>query len=87
MPTQLTQVLGFCSGRHDRSRARLPGLANAHMAIMNFAYDLRNSADPERSLLDFLRQQHEDPDLSSACNEVLKHLAGAPPRRHGLPHA
>ena len=80
MPSQLQQVIAFCSKRYNENRESLPRLAKAYLAIVNFGYDLRiSNAEPEKRLLAFLAQPHEDADLARACKEVLEQLARPKP--------
>jgi len=77
MSDQLRQIVAFSSKRYNDNRNCRPGLAKAHLAIINRANDVRLSTGKIGDLLDFLSDPQTDPDLVKACMEVLEHLDAA----------
>ncbi len=77
MADQLKQVIAFCSKRYNGNRDTRPGLAKAHLAIINRANDVMLSTYNVGALLDFLSKPQPDPDLARACKEVLEHVGSA----------
>ncbi len=77
MPDQIQQIIAFCSKRYNASRNSRPGLAKAHLAIINKANDVKLNTYNVADLLDWLSKPHADPDLVKACKEVLEHLGSA----------
>lgn len=78
MADQLKQVIAFCSRRFNENRDTRPGLAKAHLAIINCANDVMLTTYNFGDLLDFLSKPQTDPDLARACKEVLEHVGTAP---------
>ena len=77
MADPLKQILAFCSKRYNENRDTRPGLAKAHLAIINRANDVTLSTGQAGDLLDFLSKPQKDPDLVKACKEVLEHIGAA----------
>jgi hypothetical protein len=75
---QLKQIIAFCSKRYNENRDTPPGLAKAHLAIINRANDVMLTTYNFGDLLDFLSKPHSDPDLAQATKEVLEHIGTAP---------
>jgi hypothetical protein len=75
---QLKQIVAFSSRRYNENRATRPGLARAHLAIINRAKDVQLSTGNVGDLLDFLSKPQTDPDQARACKELLKHIGAAP---------
>lgn len=78
MPDQIRQIIAFCSKRYNENRDARPGLAKAHLAIINRAHDVMLSTGIAGDLLDFLSKSQSNPDLAKAAKEVLEHISAEP---------
>jgi hypothetical protein len=78
MSNPMQQIIAFSSGRYNENRDTRPGLAKAHLAIINRDNDVQFSTGNMGDMLDFLSQRQTDSDVAKACKEVLEHIGTTP---------